>query len=171
MFGAGAEERLSSPWLFSYRKRVVWLLVNLATAFMAASVVGVFAETIEKYVVLAFYMPVIAGMGGNASAQAMAVAVRGLALGEVDRRLLNRVMVRQFLVGLLTGVTVGAVTGVVAAVFHHEQGFALAAVVTLPFVMRSLGFDPAQSATIFATTITDVGGFFSLLGLAALMLR
>jgi magnesium transporter len=187
MFGAGAEERLNSPWFFSYRKRVVWLLVNLGTAFMAASVVGVFSETIEKYVVLAFYMPVIAGMGGNASAQAMAVAVRGLALGQVDRRLLSRVMFRQFLVGLLTGVTVGAVTAVVAAIFHSDAGFALAGVVALalvinhalacvtgagiPFVMRSLGFDPAQSSTIFATTITDVVGFFALLGLAAVMLQ
>jgi len=99
MFGAGAEERLTSPWVFSFQKRVWWLLVNLATAFLAAAVVGFFSATIQKWVVLAFYMPIIAGMGGNASAQAMAVAVRGLALGEVDRTLLGRVLVRQFLVG------------------------------------------------------------------------
>ena len=187
MFGAGAEERLTSPWAFSFRKRVGWLLVNLLTAFMAAAVVGVFYETIEKWVVLAFYMPIIAGMGGNASAQAMAVAVRGIALGQVDRALLGRVLVRQFLVGLMTGVVIGLVTGLIAATFHHDQGWGLALVVTLaliinhtiaavsgaaiPFIMKSLGFDPAQSATIFATTVTDVGGFFSLLGLAALFLR
>jgi magnesium transporter len=187
MFGAGAEERLTSPWAFSFRKRVGWLLVNLATAFMAAAVVGVFADTIQKWVVLAFYMPIIAGMGGNASAQAMAVAVRGIALGQVDRSLLGRVLVRQFLVGLMTGLTIGVVTGAIAATFHHEQGWTLALVVMLallinhtiaaisgaaiPFIMKSLGFDPAQSATIFATTVTDVGGFFALLGLAALFLR
>jgi len=187
MFGAGAEERLTSPWVFSFQKRVWWLLVNLATAFMAAMVVGVFEDTIKHFVVLTFYMPVIAGMGGNASAQAMAVAVRGLALGQVDRALLGRVLVRQFLVGLLTGVVIGLVTGLVAAVFHHDQGWSLALVVTLaliinhtlatvsgaaiPFIMNSMGFDPAQSATIFATTVTDVGGFFSLLGLASLLLH
>jgi magnesium transporter len=187
MFGAGAEERLTSPWVFSFQKRVWWLLVNLATAFMAAAVVGLFSDTIQKWVVLAFYMPIIAGMGGNASAQAMAVAVRGLALGQVDRALLGRVLVRQFLVGLLTGVVIGLVTGAIAAVFHHDQGWSLALVVTLaliinhtlatvsgaaiPFIMNSMGFDPAQSATIFATTVTDVGGFFSLLGLASLLLH
>jgi magnesium transporter len=187
MFGAGAEERLTSSWDFSFRKRVWWLLVNLGTAFLAASVVGIFEGTIQKAVVLAFYMPIIAGMGGNASAQAMAVAVRGIALGQVDRSLLGRVMVRQFLVGLLTGVVIGIVTGGIALVFHHDRGTQLALVVTLaliinhtlatvsgaaiPFIMRSLGFDPAQSATIFATTVTDVGGFFSLLGLAAIFLH
>jgi magnesium transporter len=187
MFGAGAEERLASPWFFSFQKRVGWLLVNLATAFMAAAVVGLFSDTIQKWVVLAFYMPIIAGMGGNASAQAMAVAVRGLALGRVDRALLRRVLVRQFLVGLMTGLVIGVVTGAIAAVFHHQQGWTLAMVVTLaliinhtiaavsgaaiPFIMKSLGFDPAQSSTIFATTVTDVGGFFALLGLAALFLK
>lgn len=187
MFGAGPEERLTSPWFFSFRKRVGWLVVNLATAFLAAAVVGWFEDTIQKMVVLAFYMPIIAGMGGNASAQAMAVAVRGIALGQVDRTLLGRVLVRQFLVGLMTGLVIGFVTGAIALAFHHDKGVQLAVVVTLaliinhtiaavsgaaiPFIMRSLGFDPAQSATIFATTVTDVGGFFALLGLAALFLR
>jgi magnesium transporter len=186
MFGAGAEERLNSPWTFSFKKRVVWLLVNLVTAFMAAAVVGMFEDMIAKLAVLAFYMPIIAGMGGNASAQAMAVAVRGLALGRVDRALLWRVMYRQFLVGLLTGVIIGLATASVAWTFHSNHGPTLGVVVALaliinhalacvtgagiPFVMKWLGFDPAQSATIFATTITDVVGFFALLGLAAVML-
>jgi magnesium transporter len=187
MFGAGAEERLTSPWSFSFKKRVWWLLVNLGTAFLAAAVVGLFSDMIQKSWVLAFYMPIIAGMGGNASAQAMAVAVRGIALGQVDRSLLGRVMIRQFLVGLMTGLVIGFVTGAIALIFHHQQGTQLALVVTLaliinhtlatvsgaaiPFIMKSMGFDPAQSATIFATTVTDVGGFFSLLGLAALLLK
>jgi magnesium transporter len=192
MFGAGAEERLNSPWFFSFRKRIGWLLVNLVTAFMAAAVVGMFEGMIAKIAVLAIYMPVIAGMGGNASAQAMAVAVRGLALGKIDRRLLGRVMYRQFLVGLASGIIIGLVTGCVAWTFHNDSspgapGAMLGVVVALaliinhalacvtgagiPFIMRSLGFDPAQSSTIFATTVTDVVGFFALLGLAALMLR
>ena len=121
MFGAGAEERLTSPWVFSFKKRVWWLLVNLATAFLAAAVVGFFYDTIQKWVVLAFYMPIIAGMGGNASAQAMAVAVRGIALGQVDRSLLGRVIVRQFLVGLMTGLVIGFVTPVPEAVRRRNR--------------------------------------------------
>lgn len=186
MFGAGAEERLSSPWFFSFRMRVGWLVVNLATAFMAGAVVGLFEEMVARLPVLAIYMPIVAGMGGNASAQAMAVAVRGIALGQVDRSLLARVLYRQGLVGLCTGIVIGLVTAAVALIFHHERGSTLGLVVGLaliinhtmacttgvaiPFIMKSLGFDPAQSATIFATTVTDIVGFFSLLGLASLLL-
>ncbi len=191
MFGAGAEERLSSPWHFSFRKRVGWLLVNLVTAFLAAAVVGAFEDTITKLAILAAYMPIVAGTGGNASAQAMAVAVRGLAMGRVDRGLMRYVILAQLRVGLLIGVVVGVSTMIIALIFRPEsmtarQNVALGLVVCLalvinhalactsgasiPFIMKKLGFDPAQSATIFATTITDVVGFFALLGLAQLAL-
>ncbi len=187
MFGAGAEERLNTPWQLSFRKRVWWLEVNLATAFLAAAVVGAFEGTIQKLAILAAYMPVVAGMGGNASAQAMAVAIRGIAVGKVDRRVLRHVITREFMVGLLSGLVIGLTTAIISFSFHyHEVGpgrcIALGAVVAtaliinqtiacvsgagIPFVMKRLGFDPAQSATIFATTVTDVVGFFSLLGLA-----
>src|SRR5438045_2784968 len=89
MFGAGAEERLTSPWHFSFRKRIGWLEVNLATAFMAAGVVGLFASTIQALPVLAAYQTIVSGMGGNAGAQAMAVSIRGIARGEVDRSLIK----------------------------------------------------------------------------------
>src|SRR5688500_15766235 len=191
MFGAGAEERLNSPWHFSFRKRVGWLLVNLVTAFLAAAVVGAFEDTITKLAILAAYMPIVAGTGGNASAQAMAVAVRGLAMGRVDRGLMRYVILAQLRVGLLIGVVVGVSTMIIALIFRPEsmtarQNVALGLVVCLalvinhalactsgasiPFIMKKLGFDPAQSATIFATTITDVVGFFALLGLAQLAL-
>lgn len=186
MAGAGPEERLTSPWHFSFRKRVLWLQVNLATAFLAASVVGLFEHTIEKLVLLAAYMPIVAGMGGNASAQAMAVAIRGIALGEVDRKLLGRLLYRESIVGLLTGLVSGLVTAAIAMNLHADQApqlglvLALALVINhtvacvsgvgIPFIMKSLGFDPAQSATIFATTVTDIVGFFVLLGLAQIML-
>jgi len=190
MFGAGAEERLNSPWHFSFRKRVWWLVVNLGTAFMAAAVVGAFEDTITKLAILAAYMPIVAGMGGNASAQAMAVAVRGLAVGRVDRALMRHVILSQFLVGVTTGVVIGLITMAIAIAFHLHEGvrqtLALGAVVcaslilnhtlacttgaAIPFIMKRLGFDPAQSATIFATTVTDVAGFFALLGLARLFL-
>jgi len=191
MFGAGAEERLNSPWLFSFKKRVWWLVINLATAFMAAAVVGLFEDTITRLAILAAYMPVVAGMGGNASAQAMAVAVRGLAVGKVDRALMKHVILSQFLVGVLTGVIIGVLTMTIAIIFGQEdttwtQNIALGVVVFIalvfnhtlacttgagiPFILKRLGFDPAQSATIFATTVTDIAGFFALLGLARLFL-
>ncbi|MFT3786150.1 MAG: magnesium transporter [Tepidisphaeraceae bacterium] len=191
LFGAGVEEKLSSPWHFSFRKRIWWLIVNLATAFLAAAVVGAFENTIEKLAILAAYMPIIAGMGGNASAQAMAVAVRGLAIGKVDRKLLRHVIMREAIVGVLTGVICGAITAAIAIVMPGDhvttrQALMLGLVVwmalginhtlacttgaAIPFAMKKLGFDPAQSATIFATTVTDVCGFLALLGLATWLL-
>lgn len=190
MFGAGAEERLNSPWHFSFKKRVWWLVVNLGTAFMAAAVVSAFEDTITKLAILAAYMPIVAGMGGNASAQAMAVAVRGLAIGEVNRSLIRQVIIAQFLVGVTTGLVIGFITMGIAIVFNTNLGMErtlrLGVVVfaslvinhtlacttgaAIPFIMKKLGFDPAQSATIFATTVTDVAGFLALLGLAKFFL-
>jgi magnesium transporter len=189
MFGAGAEERLSSPWHFSFRKRVWWLEVNLLTAFLAAAVVSVFTDTIAALPILAAYQTIVSGMGGNAGAQAMAVAIRGIAVGEAKGDILKRVLKREFLVGLCSGVVIGVTTAVIAIVFnHHNKGAVLVGVVvcvalilnhvnacisgvTIPFLMKRLGFDPAQSATIFATTFTDCGGFFACLGLAKLAMH
>jgi magnesium transporter len=177
----------TSPWSYSFKRRIVWLEVNLLTAFVAASVVGLFEATIAQVAILAMYMPIVAGVSGNASAQAMAVAIRGIATGEVDRRLLARVLKRELIVGLLNGVCVGASAVLISLVFHYEHGIligglagvallinqSLASVwgVAIPFLMKRLGFDPAQSATIFTTTLTDMVGFFTLLGLATLAMR
>ena len=188
MFGAGADERLSSPWHFSFRKRIWWLEVNLATAFAAAAVIALFSDTIKKVAILAAYQTIVTGMGGNASAQAMAVAIRGIALGEVDFALLFRLLYREFLVGLLSGIVIGATTATIAIVLEYSNhGLLLGLVVfcalvinhvlacvtgvSIPFIMKRLGFDPAQSATIFATTVTDCCGFFVTLGLATLFIR
>ena len=191
MFGAGAEERLLSPWQFSFRKRVWWLEVNLATAFLAAWVVTWFDGVIAVIPVLAAYQGIVSGMGGNAGAQALAVAVRGIALGENAPMLLWRVLYRESVCGLLTGIAVGATTWACAAmgIFGRAQyvdhsvllGFVMFLALTInhvnacvtgvaiPFFMKRLGFDPAQSATIFATTFTDCGGFFITLWLAKVM--
>ena len=193
MFGAGAEERLGSPWHFSFRKRIWWLEVNLATAFLAAWVISRFDEVIGKFAILAAYQSIVTGMGGNAGAQALAVAIRGIALGESGPGLLWRLLRKEFIIGLLTGFVVGLSTWACAAVgiFGHDkyQGHALLIGVTvftalvlnhvnasvtgvlIPFAMKRLGFDPAQSATIFATTFTDCGGFFLTLWLAQLFMK
>jgi magnesium transporter len=187
MFGAGAEERLTSPWQFSLKKRIWWLEVNLATAFMAAGIVSLFTNTIAAVPILAAYQTIVSGMGGNAGAQAMAVSIRGIALGEVDRSLLKKILYREFLVGLFSGLSIGVTTGLIATVFNYtHHGFVLGLIiflaltlnhvnacltgVSIPFVMKKLGFDPAQSATIFATTFTDCGGFFACLGLAKMFM-
>ena len=191
MFGAGAEERLTSPWTLSFSKRTGWLVVNLATAFVAGAVVGGFDKTIGALPILAVFMPIVGGMGGNASAQAMSVAIRGLSVGRVDRGVLLHVLARESIVGLLTGLIIGAIAagaaffygdlpstsaklvfgGVVAAALVINHTMACTTGAAIPFLMKRLGFDPAQSATIFATTVTDVVGFFSLLGLAALAMK
>jgi magnesium transporter len=187
MAGAGAEERLNSPWHFSFRMRVPWLGVNLGTAFLAAWVVGLFEETIRFFPILAAYQTVVSGMGGNAGAQAMAVTIRGIALGQVDTGLLKRLIRRELIVGVLTGIIIGLITWAICAATRWDQrGLQIGAIicaaliinhinanlsgVLIPFVMRKLGFDPAQSATIFATTFTDCGGFLITLGLATIFL-
>jgi magnesium transporter len=188
MAGAGAEERLTSPWQFSFKKRIWWLQFNLLTAFMAAAVIALFEDTIKQLAILAAYQTIVSGMGGNASAQAMAVAIRGIALGEVDRSLFKRILYREFVVGLLSGVVIGTTTGLIAMTFNwSDNGLILGLIVmcaliinhvlacvtgvAVPFFMRWLGFDPAQSATILATTVTDCCGFFATLGLASLAIK
>lgn len=187
IFGAGPDERLTSPWQFSVRMRLPWLLVNLTLAFAAASVIRLFEGTIGAWTVLAVYMPIVAGMGGNASAQAMAVAIRGIAVGEARRVPLRAVIARELRVGSATGAVTGLMVGLAALLIHGGQGALLAALVasslfinqvvgpvwgaSIPFVMAKLGFDPAQSATIFTSTLTDMLGFLTLLGLATALLH
>ena len=185
MFGAGAEERLLSPWTFSFRKRIWWLEVNLATAFLAAWVISRFDNVIALLPILAAWQSIVSGMGGNAGAQALAVAIRGIAMGESAPSLIGRVLYREFLVGLLEGVAIGFTCWLCAAagIFgYHAHPIAIGLIVfmallfnhinacvtgvLIPFAMKRFGFDPAQSSTIFATTFTDCGGFFATLWLA-----
>lgn len=187
LFGAGADERLTSPWHFSLRRRLLWLLVNLALALVGASVIARFEATVGGWTPLAMYLPVVAGMGGNAAAQAMAVAVRGIALGQARRLSVRAVLSRELKVGAATGLVTGAVAGCTALALHYDHapllGLLVAASVLvnqtvacawgagIPLLMGRLGFDPAQSAAIFTTTLTDAVGFSTLLGLATLSLR
>ena len=182
MFGAGGDEEATSTVFFSIRKRLPWLYVNLLTAFLAAFVVGLFENTIARITILAVFLPVVAGQGGNAGAQTLAVVIRGLALGEIESRLTRRVIWKETCLGILNGISVGVVTGIVGYLWKGNPFFGLviglAMIVNMavacisgagiPMAMRSLGWDPAQSSSIILTTITDVIGFFSFLGLATL---
>ncbi|MGH0035438.1 MAG: magnesium transporter [Myxococcota bacterium] len=183
MVGASAEERaLSSPF-FSVRKRLPWLQINLLTAFLAASVVGLFEGTIARFTALAVLLPVVAGQSGNTGSQALAVTMRGLALREVRVRHWWKVASKEMLAGSINGLAVAATTSL--AVWFWSGSAGLAAVIAIsmvismtlaglsgaciPMILTVLRQDPAQSSSIILTTVTDVVGFFSFLGIATAM--
>jgi magnesium transporter len=164
--------------------RVRWLGINLVTAFLAASVIGLFEETIARIVALAVLMPIVAGMGGNAGTQALTVVVRGIAVREIAFRDAWRVLRKEAAVGLFNGLFFALVTGLIAAFWFGQPGLggviAAAMVINLiaaglagtliPMTLERFGFDPAIASPVFLTTVTDVLGFFSFLGLATLFL-
>jgi magnesium transporter len=184
MVGAGEDERALSPVSVVVRKRLPWLFVNLGTAFLASMVVGLFQGTIEKVTALAVLMPIVAGQGGNTGAQSLAVVMRGLALRELPPGTTGRLLRKEVLGSLINGLAIACATGLAVLVWDGHIGLtlviALAMVVNMtaaglagaaiPLVLRAMGRDPAQSASIFQTTVTDVVGFAAFLGFAALLL-
>lgn len=178
--GASKDERALSPVSFAVSKRLPWLQINLATAFLAASVVGLFEETIAQFTALAVLLPVVAGQSGNTGAQALAVVLRALALREITLRHWPKVVVKEFWTGLLNGLAVSLVTCIGVYVWSGSLGLVMVIGVAMvfsmaiagvagaiiPVLLASLGQDPAQSSSIVLTTVTDVFGFFSFLGLA-----
>ncbi len=183
MVGASKDERALSPVFFAVRKRLPWLQINLVTAFLAASVVGLFEETIARFTALAVLLPVVAGQSGNTGSQALAVTLRGLALREVRISQWMMVAFKEAGAGLFNGVAVAVVTCAGVYVWSGSAGLTMvigiAMVVSMviagvtgaiiPMALSSLGQDPAQSSSIVLTTVTDVMGFFSFLGLATLL--
>jgi magnesium transporter len=183
MVGASRDERALSPAIFSVTKRLPWLQINLLTAFLAASVVGLFESTIAKYTALAVLMPVVAGQSGNAGAQTLAVTMRGLVLREISLRHWPKVLFKEFKVGLLNGLAVAATTALGVYIWSKSFGLVLviasAMVISMvaagfagalvPITLQRFGFDIAQSSSIILTTVTDVVGFSSFLGIATLL--
>jgi magnesium transporter len=180
MFGAGADERVFSPMVFSLKKRLPWLHVNLATAFLAAGVVAMFEGLIAKLTVLAVFLPVVAGQGGNAGAQSLAIVMRGLVMREIPRKKVKDLILKESLLGAITGAVTGVVTAGVAWLWYGNPWLGLviglAMIVNLfaaglfgaaiPIFMKAIGLDPAQCSSIILTTVTDVVGFFAFLGFA-----
>ncbi len=180
MVGASREERALSRAGFAVRKRLPWLQVNLLTAFLAAAVVGLFEGTIARFSALAVLLPVVAGQSGNAGAQALAVTMRGLVLHEITTRHWRTVVGKEALVGLANGIAVAATTALGVYLWSRSVGLVLicaaAMVISMvvagiagalvPVLLRRFGQDPAQSSSIVLTTVTDVVGFFSFLGIA-----
>ena len=182
--GVSPDEELGAGWNTAVRSRLPWLSVNLATAFLAGGVVYSFQHTIQRTLALAVWMPIIAGMGGNAGTQALAVTVRRLALGLIPVNLFTRVVGKEILVGIINGLVIGLVVGGIAS--FMGEGSRLGIVVFLamvgnlmvagfagafiPILLERLGIDPAVASSIFVTTFTDVCGFMLLLGLAGWLL-
>jgi magnesium transporter len=182
--GVSSDDRVFTPASESLRKRLPWLLVNLVTAFSAAFVVSRFAGTLALYTALAFFMPVVAGMGGNAATQTLTVIVRGIALGELTWSNTRKALFKEAAVGVGNGIACGLIGGFVVWLTQGDPwlgvilGMAMiinmfvaaTAGTLIPLSLRALKVDPALASSVFITTLTDVFGFFSFLGLASLFI-
>ena len=191
MVGVGESDRLGTPWLRSLTFRHPWLQINLLTAFLAAAVVGAFEQTIQRIVVLAVFLPVLAGQSGNTGCQALAVALRGITLGDLKRGKETQLLTKEAWLGLINGALVGLVAATGMFLYARTQGnpqaLVLALVVLLamvgsciisgvfgglvPITLKKLGFDPATASSIFVTTATDVASMGLFLSLATLLVR
>jgi magnesium transporter len=183
MVGASRDERALSPVSFVVSKRLPWLSINLLTAFLAASVVGLFEATIAKFTALAVLLPVVAGQSGNTGAQALAVTMRGLALREIGTSQWMKVARKEVGASFINGIAIALLTSLGVFFWSSSTGLALVigssmviamvaaalAGVIVPIVLASMGQDPAQSSSIILTTVTDIVGFFAFLGIATLL--
>lgn len=182
--GVSEDEELSGNWIEAVKSRLPWLILNLGTAFLASSVIRYFEPTVTKVVVLAGYMTIIAGMGGNAATQALAVTVRRITLSDLTDNQAYKTVIKELTVGFINGAVSGLIVFIFAyfydanlllgvVIFIAMTGNLLIAGVTgagIPLLLKRLGIDPAVASSIIITTFTDVFGFLILLGLATKLL-
>jgi magnesium transporter len=182
--GLSEDEDLFAPMLPSMQRRALWLGINMVTVFLASWVIGLFEHAIGKIVALAVLMPVVASMGGIAGSQTLTLTIRGLALDQIASGNVRWLFNKEFAIGLLNGLLWAVVVSVITNLWFHQPGIALvigaamiinlmaAAVcgVVIPLVLKRFGIDPALSGAVILTTVTDVIGFMSFLGLATLFL-
>jgi magnesium transporter len=184
MAGLTEDEDLFAPAIPSARRRAVWLGINLITAFMASWVVSNFEGTLEKIVTIAVLMNVVASMGGIAGSQTLTLVIRGIALGQVSKSNRSWLVNKEIIVGLLNGIVWALVIAAIAVVWFDDLqiGYVIAAAiiinlfvaafsgVAIPIILQKLNIDPAIAGSVILTTITDIVGLFSFLGLATLFL-
>ena len=182
--GLKKEEDLFAPILPSARRRGLWLGINLITVFVAAWVIGYFEEALDKIVALAILMPIVASMGGIAGSQTLTLTIRGLSLGQVSSSNLRWLGNKELAVGLLNGLAWSIVVAVMTYVWFGEMGISLIIAVAMilnllaaslsgvviPVLLTRMGIDPALSGAVILTTVTDIVGYLSFLGLATLFL-
>jgi magnesium transporter len=192
MVGLSGEERALTPWKQSFGRRLPWLCVNLLTACLAGAVVGLYEDTVAQFAVLAIFLPIIAGQGGNAGMQTVTIIIRDMALGELSPGDGRKALLKELLLGLVIGLIIGLIVGVVGyligPIFSTDVdiGWKLGLVagsammlnlvaaamfgVLIPFALKFFRLDPALASSILITTVTDVAGFFFLLALAKWLL-
>jgi magnesium transporter len=182
--GLNAEEDMFAPVIPSARRRAIWLGINLGTAFLAAWVIGLFEATLDQVVALAVLMPIVASMGGIAGSQTLTLIIRGIALGHVSSGNTRWLAYKEIAISVLNGCVWALVVGAISYLWFHEvliSGVLAAAMiitllaaalsgVVIPLVMEKTGIDPALAGSVVLTTVTDVVGFMSFLGLATLFL-
>lgn len=182
--GVSGEERVDGTLKESIQSRLPWLMVNLITAILAASVVGMFESTISQVVALATIMPIVTGMGGNAGTQSLTIVVRGIALGELTGENARRIFFKECGVGIVTGCVIGLIIAILGMLFQGNAMFGLvtglamllnmiAATIAgyfVPIMLKKMKIDPALASAVFVTTVTDVLGFFFFLGLATVFI-
>ena len=183
--GAGGDETVLDPPRAVFPKRNLWRLINLGTAVLAASVIGLFESSIQTLATLAVFMPIVASMGGIATTQTATVVVRGIALGDMTGSVLRRVLWKELWLGVTTGAANGLVIAVIAYIWKGQLLLSLILAVALifnmliaavvgtliPIALKTSRVDPAIASSVIITTFTDVFGFFSFLGLATLLIR
>ena len=183
--GLDESEKISGSVKSSIKSRLPWLIVNLGTAILAAATVSLFENTIEKIVALATFMPIVAGMGGNAGTQTLTMIIRGIALGELNFENEKEVLKKEILVGLVNGTCLGIIVAVLGLFWVGNPVFGLVIGIAMflnlviatiagyfvPLILKKINVDPALASGVFVTTVTDVLGFFFFLGLATLMIN
>jgi magnesium transporter len=179
MAGLDEENDIFAPAMLSARRRAVWLGINLATAFLASWVIGLYESTLEKVVALAVLMPIVASMGGIAGSQTLTIMIRGLALGQVGPTNARTLMVKELLVSILNSLIWSVVVAVIATAWFQNTDIGLIIATALminlvcaalagfsiPLALKHMGIDPALAGSVLLTTVTDVVGFMAFLGL------
>lgn len=182
--GVNKEERVDSNIKESFSSRIPWLVINLFTAVLAAAVVNMFQGTIAQVVALATVMPIVTGMGGNAGTQTLTIVVRGLSLGELTHENAIKILLKEFIVGVFSGVVIGAIVAIGAMFMESNPIFGVVTGIAMflnmilanlagyfiPVILEKFHIDPALASAVFVTTVTDVMGFFLFLGLATVFL-
>ena len=167
------------------KRRVPWLLLNLITAFLGAVIISLFHNTLEAAIILASFMPMIAGLGGNSGTQTLTLIVRGIALNQLNYTNYLKIIVKESLVGMSNGLVIGLVMGAVSVIWQHQLAIGivvlsamtisltLAGLIgsTVPLILKALGIDPAVASSVFITGSIDIIGFFSFLGIATMLLQ
>ncbi|MDB9760653.1 magnesium transporter [Pelagibacteraceae bacterium] len=180
--GVGDEEITDSVFVKT-KRRFNWLLVNLATALLASWVISIFGAEIEKVVALAFLMPIVASMGGNAGMQTLAVTIRAIATKELSSSNINKIITKEFFIGVLNGIIFAIITGIVVQLWFKQFDLSIIIAasmvlnmivaglcgILIPITLKKMNIDPALASSVFVTTVTDVIGFLSFLGIGSLV--